>query len=103
MGGTFSQNVVKEVRSGLFAPAWVHGCWNSVGSGAPESTAMPRPATTMMLVSDDRALIESCQGVTNSIPDLRLILIDRIGEADSYLAREQITLILIHLVHEEDA
>jgi DNA-binding NtrC family response regulator len=61
---------------------------------------MPSPATTMMLVTDDTSLVESCQGVVNSFPDLRLIVIDRVREADSYLARDQIKLILVHLVQE---
>ena len=63
---------------------------------------MPSPATTMMLVSNDRSLVESCQRVIESYSDLRLIVIGRIREADSYLERDQIKLILVHLAQEAD-
>src|SRR5206468_3888969 len=102
MEGKLPQERVKEKRSGWSTPAWVHGCWNSVGSGALESAAMPSSATTMMLVSDDRSLVESCQGVVDSFPDLRLIVIGRVREADPYLSRDQIKLILFHLPREGD-
>src|SRR5207248_1425134 len=55
-----------------------------------------------MLVSDDRSLVESCQGVVDSFPDLRLIVIGRVREADPYLSRDQIKLILVHLPREGD-
>ena len=63
---------------------------------------MPSPATTMMLVSDDKSLVESCQGVAERYSDLHLVVIGRVREADSYLARDQIKLILVHLAQESD-
>jgi two-component system response regulator HydG len=63
---------------------------------------MPSPAITMMLISDDTSIVESCQGVVNSFPDLCLIVIDRLCEADSYLARDQVKLVVVHLAQDSE-
>jgi DNA-binding NtrC family response regulator len=54
----------------------------------------------MVLVSDDRAFIESCQGIIDSIPELSLFVLPNIAEADSYLAQGPVSRILFHLVRE---
>src|SRR5438309_3614089 len=67
-----------------------------------EDDAMPDPVTTMLLISADSSFVESCQGAVASFPDLSLIVMDRAREADCYLARDKIKLILVHLVHQSE-
>jgi hypothetical protein len=54
-----------------------------------------------MLVSEDTSVIGACQGVVNSLPGLRLLAIDRMQEADCYLAQDQLSLILYHFAHAQ--
>jgi DNA-binding NtrC family response regulator len=63
---------------------------------------MPSPVTTMMLISPDSALVEECQEAIDAWPELSLLVMGRIREADSYLAREEIQLIVVHVVHESE-
>jgi DNA-binding NtrC family response regulator len=63
---------------------------------------MPNPSTNVLLISEDLSLIESCQGIADSIPSLRLMVIDRAGEAASHLVEDEIKLVLVHLVEESD-
>jgi two-component system response regulator HydG len=55
-----------------------------------------------MLISEDASVIGACQGVIDSLPDLCLIAIGRMREADAYLAPGQARLILYHLSHDEE-
>ena len=63
---------------------------------------MPSPVTTMMLISTDSALVEECQEAVDSFPDLSLLVIGRIREADSHLGRDEIKLIVVHVVQESE-
>jgi two-component system, NtrC family, response regulator HydG len=63
---------------------------------------MTDPATTMMLISGDPTLVESCQGLVDSFPALRLHVMSQAQEAEGNLARDEIKLILVHLVQERE-
>jgi two-component system response regulator HydG len=58
---------------------------------------------SLLLLSSDPSLIESCQGVIASIADLRLVVQPPGEEVDSYLERAEIALVLIHVTGERDA
>jgi two-component system response regulator HydG len=55
----------------------------------------------MMLISRDSSLAQSCQGIVERFPDLRLLLLARADQADAYLGREEIKLVLVHVVDDQ--
>jgi two-component system response regulator HydG len=57
---------------------------------------------TVLLISDDVSVIESCQEVIHSLPDVRLAVVDTVSEADSYLFRKDLAVVLTHLARPED-
>ena len=58
---------------------------------------------SVLLLSSDPSLIESCRGVVASIADLRLVVQAHGDGVVSYLRREEIALVLIHVAGEHDA
>jgi DNA-binding NtrC family response regulator len=58
---------------------------------------------SVLLLSSDPSLIESCQGVVASLADLRLVVQSQGEGVTSYLQREPIALVLIHVTEEHDA
>jgi DNA-binding NtrC family response regulator len=67
-----------------------------------EYDAMPDPVATLLLISADSSFVESCRGAAASCPDLSLIVSNRAREADCYLVRDEIKLILVHLVRQSE-
>jgi DNA-binding NtrC family response regulator len=63
---------------------------------------MPDPIATLLLISADSSFVESCRGAVASCPDLSLLVKNRASEADCYLARDEIKLILVHLAHRSE-
>lgn len=61
------------------------------------------PETTVLLVSGDPSLMESCFDVIASIANLHPVLLGQSREVDAYLGREELALLLLHVVHESDA
>jgi two-component system response regulator HydG len=63
---------------------------------------MPNPSTTVIVVSEDAPVIESCRRAAGSVADSRLIVVRRAHEAECFLAQDQLQLILYHLAHPEE-
>ena len=101
MAGYTRGSQTTEWRHRLLAVAQVHGCGTSIGFGAPESITMPSPASTVLLISRDSSLAQSCQGIVESFPDVRLLVLARAREADAYLTRAEIKLLLVHVVDDK--
>jgi two-component system response regulator HydG len=58
---------------------------------------------TVLLLSSDPSLMESCEGVVGSVGALGLITLPLGGDAVSYLGRKDLALILVHVVAKRDA
>ena len=61
------------------------------------------PRVTVLLLSSDPSLIESCQGVIASVGRLRPLVLPLSGNPESSLGRKEIALILVHVVGARDA
>jgi two-component system response regulator PilR (NtrC family) len=64
---------------------------------------MPSPASTLLLISRDMSLAQSCQGIVDAFPDVRLLVLARAREADAYLTHTEIKLLLVHIVDDKGA
>jgi two-component system response regulator HydG len=58
---------------------------------------------SVLLLSSDSSLIESCHGVVASLADLRLVVQPHEDGIASYIRREAIALVLIHVAGEHEA
>jgi DNA-binding NtrC family response regulator len=58
---------------------------------------------TVLLLSSDPALIESCRQLIESIPNLRPVVLSPYGNVDIYLDGEELGLILFHVMDRRDA
>src|SRR5437879_1270292 len=57
---------------------------------------------TVLVLSSDLSLIESCQGVITSVGALRPTVLPLSEDLGSYLRRKDVALILIHVVDKRD-
>src|SRR5919204_815136 len=65
--------------------------------------ADPMHNVTALLLSSDSSLIESCQQLIDSIAKLRPLVLTLHENLDTYLEREELGLIVIHVIDQGDA
>src|SRR6516164_2933548 len=58
---------------------------------------------SVLLVSDDPSLMESCLGIIGSVAGLRPVVQSQTEGVESYLERDDVALLLVHLVKKRDA
>src|SRR5262249_25433234 len=63
---------------------------------------LPMNDATALLISRDPSLVEACQGGVRSIANLRLEMIASIQDAETALQREEVALLVVHLVQENE-
>src|SRR5438445_13846875 len=57
---------------------------------------------TVLLLSSDPSLMQSCEDVVAPLGALRLIMLPLGGDLESYLGRKDLALILVHVLSKRD-
>ena len=61
------------------------------------------PRVTVLLVSTDSPLVDTCREVIGSIGNLHPVVLSRSEEVEAYLRHEQLALVLLHVASKDDA